>query len=92
MSGILGRGRQTSLQAKDGFSRVAALEERRKNQNEQIDAANDAAKATNTGTGAAIGYMAASGGAAAGAKAGSIGGPWGMAIGAVAGYLLSEWL
>lgn len=100
MAGVLGLGRQTAVSAREGISRAANLKSSRDSRNEQLEAADDAAQASNTGTGAAIGYMAnaggaaatAGGGAVAGAEAGTIGGPMGMAIGAVAGYILSEWL
>ena len=85
MAGVLGLGRQNATQAREGFSQVAGLKRQRENQNDQIEAADDAAQASNTATGATAGWMV-------GAEAGSVGGPWGMAIGAAAGYLMSEWL
>jgi len=85
MSGIIGMGRQNATMAREGMGRASNLEKNRISYNKQQSAADDAAQASNTAMGATAGWMI-------GAKAGSVGGPLGMAIGALSGYLLSEWL
>jgi len=82
---IIGMGRQNATQAREGFGHAAKLEKNRLNFNEQQEAMDDAAQASNTSTGAMAGWMI-------GAEKGSVGGPAGMAWGALTGYLLSEWL
>lgn len=85
--GLIGVGRKKADGAMVGFSRSSETESQRNNTNEQIKAADEAAKQQQQGTMTATGAMA---GAYAGAQAGSVGGFYGMAIGAAAGYLFSS--
>ncbi|WLD56875.1 hypothetical protein NFC81_09040 [Salinispirillum sp. LH 10-3-1] len=91
--GLLGLQQDMKGQAVDGYARVADLEQRRNQANDNIDAAKTAQRNSNIGAGAGLGLsMATAGasGAAMGAKFGAMAGPVGLVGGAAAGYLFSK--
>lgn len=81
--GLLGMGQQQQQTAMNGFGKVADLETRRNQANEQLERQYENAEQQQKGT------MTASG-ALIGATYGSSLGPWGAVIGAGVGYLASE--
>lgn len=85
MAGVIGMGRDNLRQSKEGFSRMASLENQRDQFNAAQEQAEDAEAASMTAAGASTGAMV-------GMQAGAVGGPMGMALGALAGYLIAEWL
>jgi len=96
--GLLGAGLKTKEQALRGLTTAAQEEARNKALEEQIKGQKYAAEqnqaSTLGSTGAAIGYIGATGGgafgASMGAKFGAAAGPVGALIGAAAGFLFSK--